>query len=251
MKKFHVLALVATLSSSLFAHNLWVDASNSDVLKADMIYGHSFPAPESIAPERVKLFDDIKVYGQNYNQTLKQKGENYHFEGEALKNGAYIVHAYYKPMAWSKKADGKWEMGKTRKDIKAEVTYCGVSTMSSKRILIVGDDKGEFASKPMAKGLEFVPLSNASEFKAGEVIKFKLLKDNKPVKTNKVFGTYAGYSKADINGAFYSTTDLNGEFEFKAPVKGLWAINTKLNSDSKNPDCETFNDNASIVFEVK
>lgn len=251
MKKFYSLALVASLGSSLLAHSLWVNATNSDILKANMIYGHSFPTPELIAPERVKLFDPIKVYGQNYNQTLKQKGENYHFEGDALKDGTYIVHAYYKPMAWSQKADGKWEMNKTRKDIKEEVQYCGISTMSSKAIIIVGGDKGEFASKPMEKGLEFVPLVNASEIMSNKVVKFKLLKENKPVKTHKIFGTYAGYSDTDLKGAFFTTTDLKGEFEFKAPVKGTWTIYTTVNSDSKNPDCEIFNDKASIVFEVK
>lgn len=251
MKKFHTLALVATLSSSLFAHSLWVNASNMDVLNADMIYGHSFPTPEPIAQERVKLFDDVKVYGEHYNQTLKQKKENYHYEGDALKKGTYIVHAYYKPMVWSQKANGDWLMDKTRKDIKEEVKYCGISTMSSKAIVIVENDSGEFATKPMGKGLEFVPQINASEISSNKIIKFKLLKENKPVKAHKVFGTYGGYSKTDIKGAFFTTTDLEGEFEFKAPVKGLWSIYTTLNSNSNDPDCEIFNDKASIVFEVR
>lgn len=95
-------------------------------------------------------------------------------------------------MAWSQKVDGKWEMDKTRKDIKEAVKYCGVSTMSGKRILVVGDDKGEFATKAVTGGLEFIPLSNASEISANKIIKFKLLKDNKPVKTHQVFGTFGG-----------------------------------------------------------
>lgn len=251
MKKFHSFTLVAMFCSSLSAHTLWVNASNSDVLKADMIYGHSFPTPELIVAQRVKLFEPIKVYGQSFSKTLEQKGENYHFEADALKKGTYIIHSYYKPMAWSQKVDGKWEIDKTRKDIKEAVKYCGVSTMSGKRILVVGDDKGEFATKAVTGGLEFIPLSNASEISANKIIKFKLLKDNKPVKTHQVFGTFGGYSSSDINGAFFSTTDLNGEFEFKATTKGLWTIYTTLNSDSKNPDCEIFNDKASIAFDVK
>lgn len=251
MKRFHTLALVAILSSSLSAHSLWVNASNSDVLKADMIYGHAYPTPEAIAKERVKLFDPVKVYGENYSQTLTQKGDNWHFEGDALKNGTYIIHSYYRPMAWSERVDGKWEMDKTRKDIKEAVKYCGVSTMSAKRILVVGDDKGEFATKAITDGLEFILLNNASEIAPNKVIKFKLLKNGKPVKTHKVYGTYGGYSPDDLKGAFYSTTDLKGEFEFKAPVSGLWTVFTTLNTDSKNPDCEIFNDKASIVFDVQ
>lgn len=70
MKKFHSFTLVAMFCSSLSAHTLWVNASNSDVLKADMIYGHSFPTPELIVAQRVKLFEPIKVYGQNFSKTL-------------------------------------------------------------------------------------------------------------------------------------------------------------------------------------
>lgn len=79
------------------------------------MYGHGFPAPEAIQKERTVLFEPIKVVGNGYEEVLKQKGENYHYEGKKLAKGTYFVLAKYKPTAWIEKEDGKWEMNKTRK----------------------------------------------------------------------------------------------------------------------------------------
>lgn len=47
----------------------------------------------------------------------------------------------------------------------------------------------------MAKGLEFIPLSNASEFKTGKRVKFKLLKDSNQSKLIKFSALTQGYLK--------------------------------------------------------
>ncbi len=148
MKKVVLMVCVIVLTGvSVSAHNLWVTGKNEEVFKADMIYGHDFPHPEIIVQERTVLFDPVQVEGENLHEILTPKEKNYHFESKApLSDGTYVVKASYKPTAWIKKADGKWEMQKTRKDTDEKVVYCGISTMTGKSIVIIGDDDGTFAT---------------------------------------------------------------------------------------------------------
>lgn len=245
------LVLLMGFSAQVLAHDLWVVGENKEILRADMVYGHGFPKPEPIQQERTVLFEPIKVIGNAYEQVLTQKGENYHYEGKKLNKGAYLILAKYKPTAWIEKADGKWEMGKTRKDTAEAVKYCGVSTMSGKAILVVDGDEGEFVTRPVGKGLEITPMVKPGEIKKDTPIRFKLTRDGEPVKVGKIFGSFGGFSSNDETSvAFYATTDLKGEFEFKALKSGLWYLKTTVNTDSGNKDCEIFNDKASLSFIV-
>ena len=75
-------AALLGFTAQVQAHDLWVVGENKDVLTADIVYGHGFPAPEAIQKERTVLFEPIKVVGNGYEEVLKQKGENYHYEGK-------------------------------------------------------------------------------------------------------------------------------------------------------------------------
>ncbi len=245
-----LLSMMGLVSLS-HAHDLWVVGENTDVFKADIVYGHGFPKPEPIPQERTVLFEPIRVLGNNHEEILTQKGDNYHYEGKKLGKGTYFILAKYKPTAWIEKADGKWEMNKIRKDTTEAVKYCGVSTMSAKSIFVVDGDDGEFAKKPLGKGLEFTPLVKPGEIRKDVPVKFRLTRDGKPIKVGKVFGSFGGFSSNDeVSVAFYATTDLNGEFEFKALKEGLWYLKTTVNTDSGDKDCEIFNDKASVSFIV-
>ena len=141
MKLFTTIVLLSLMGSSAFSHVLWVQASNKDNIKADLIYGHNFTTPEVISKDRLSLFEPISIIGKNTNIVLSQEGENYHYQSKnKLKKGTYIVKATYKPTSWMETADGKWEMNKTRKDTKKEVKSCGIYSMSGKSILVVGND---------------------------------------------------------------------------------------------------------------
>lgn len=255
MNKFAAFCMAGVVATGAFGHDLWVWGENGDKFKADMIYGHNFPTPEKIKEERTVLFENVKVIGKDGEQVLKQTGENYHFEGKKLKDGVYVVNAYYKPTAWIEKADGKWEMNMTRKDTKEEVKYCGVSTMQSKAFIKVGNaSDSEAILKPIGRGLEITPTSinSIDDIKVDEVVKFKLTLNGKPVKKADIHANYNGYSSnLDMAAAGFARTDLEGNFEFRPLKKGLWYLKAKVNSDSGNPDCEVNNDNATLVFEIK
>ena len=64
-----------------------------------------------------------------------------------------------------------------------------------------GDD--DFVGSPVTKEMEFIPLVKPSEIKQGVAVKFRLVRDGKPMKTAQVFGSYAGFAKDSENtGAF-------------------------------------------------
>lgn len=245
------LLLTLATVASLNAHNLWITASNSPTLSADVVYGHHFPTPEAIAEKRVELFNSAEVLGKDFKEVLVQKGENYHFVGKApLKKGTYIVQISYKPTAWIEKEDGKWEMKKTRKDTKDKVKWCGVSSMFAKSILSIDDD-GSYATTPFGKDYEITPLVKASDIKLDKKVKFRLTKNGKPVKLHAVYGGFKGYSEDEMSYPFYAKTDLKGEFEFTPLKKGLWYLKSKLEEDTNDKDCEIRLYKTSTTFDVK
>ncbi len=243
------IALTATAAS---AHNLWVNGENKEVFEADIIYGHDFPTPEKIAEERLQLFEPLKVIGEGYSEILSQQGENHHYAGKSkLSEGTYLLEAYYKPTPWIEASGGKWHMNKTRKDFKEdEVVSCSVASMQSKRIVVIGNDDGSHAMTPIGRGLEFTPLNKASEFRQGEVVKFKLTRDGKGVKLASIKGTFEGYSSNEMSFAFYAKTDIDGTFEFKPLHPGTWYLITDTENPTDDSDCEIRLEKASIVFTV-
>ena len=252
-KALSLLGIITTLFSlQANAHDLWSVAKNGPVLEADIVYGHHFPTPEPIANDRLALFEPMIVIGEDYKEELTQKGaHDYHFEGAMLKEGTYLVLSRYKPTTWIKKADGNWEMGKTRKDTHDEVVYCGTVTKNGKMILSVGDKDGEFATQPLNRGLEITPLVSPNKIKEGELVKFKLTQDGKAVKQATILGSYGDYARNDMSVPFRAVTDLKGEFEFRPLKEGLWYLKAEQDRESGNKDCETITESATLTFDVK
>jgi len=261
MKNILKLFTIVTLGTTAYAHNLWVKGVNEDIFKAEMIYGDHFPNAEKISKERETIFEPIKLFSPKAEIPLIQKEEFYrYYANEKLQDGTYIIKAKYKPTPWIKNKDGKWEMNKTRKDSQ-NVKECGVYSMLGKSILVVGENDGEFATKPLGNEFEITPLVKASEIKEGVSIKFKVTKDGKPLKFIDVYGSVEGFlgeqhhdhhnHREGESMAFYSKTDLKGEFVFKALKSGFWYLRADYKKSSNNEDCELIGDKTTLSFEVK
>lgn len=250
---FGLVCFITFAASAAFAHNLWVNGGNKEVFEADIIYGHHFPTPETIAEERLQLFEPLKIVGKDYAESLSQQGENYHYAGKSkLPEGTYLLEAYYKPTPWVESKGEKWHMAKTRKDFeKDEVVSCSVSSMQSKRIIVINNDDGSYAMTPLGRGLEFTPLNKAGEFRQGKVVKFRLTRDGKRVKLASITGSYDGYSTNEMSFPFYAKTDIDGVFEFKPLHAGVWYLSTVTETPTNDPDCENRLEKASIVFTVE
>ena len=215
-----LLALLLGASASASAHNLWTQGENKDVFEADLIYGHEFPKPEVIPEARLVLFEAPQVISASGTQTLVQSGENYHYRHSAkLGKGTHVLLGTYKPTYWTKKADGKWAMAKTRADF-PDAQSCGLYSMSGKSFVIIDDD-GAFATKPVADA--------------------------------KVVGSPAGFNSEEVEiEAFYAETDKNGEFSFRALKPGLWYLSSEVEQAPKDPKvCDKVVDEFTLSFNVK
>lgn len=253
MKKISFFVVLVAFAASLSAHDLWVWGKQDENLSVDMVYGHHFPNPETIAKERVSIFEPVKVIGEKDEIVLKQVGkEAYHYEGEKLPKGAYILNAYYKATPWVKTTDGKWQMGKTRKDSDKDVELCLIATMQGKALISIDDGDSKIITKVIGRGLEITPMFDSlNDIKEGELLKFKLTLDGKPVQQTQIFGSYDGYASSDMATAAYAKTDLNGEFEFRPLKKGLWYLKSVVKNSTNDKDCETYQDKTTLTFEVK
>ena len=226
-KLFHIAAASLVFSflsaaPSAFAHDFWVNAARPEngVLKAEIGYGHGFPKPETIAEERVHLFDSLYLATPEEKVKLVQSGENYAYEGKKeLTKGSYMVLGYYHPTFWSNGDDGWAQKDRHQRP---DAKYCEEVSMFAKTILnIDGSDDDSFITKPTGQRLEIVPLMNPAKVKAGEKFTVQILVDGKPLKTAKLEATFGGFSDKDFK-AFSGRADLQGIIDIIPLKAGYW-----------------------------
>lgn len=218
--------VLLAVSSGAFAHDLWVNAyaPKDGVLKAELGYGHDFPAPEPIAQERLSIFNPLKLYTPDKVTEMEQKGENYAYEVSVdAQGGSYVVVGEYKPTFWSKSPEGKWSM--TSRKETPDAAYSQEAVMFGKTILNFGDSRdNSFVTKPVGLRLEIVPTVNPANIKVGDVLPMVVFLDGKAAKTVEVKGVYGGFSKSSEALAFRDKTNLQGAFDFIPLQSGYWRL---------------------------
>lgn len=249
-KKFlTALAIGFSMVSVGFAHDFWVSGSNEKQFEADIGYGHDFPHPEEIAAARVVLFSPLSIISKDDKKVLKQEGKNYHYVGDKLAKGSYILTGEYKPTFWVKDSKGKWSMDKNKKDSE-DIKYCEVAQMLAKGIIDIEGANDEFVTKPINQVLEIIPLDTPSNFKVDKPFKVQVLFEGKPLKTAEVKGTFDGFLKD--KKAFLGTTDLEGKIEILALKPGKWVLSVEHTSPYK--DLAVCDENvivSTLTFDVK
>lgn len=223
-----IFSLLLSTSSTVSAHNFWVNVSTPDAGKVltEIGYGHDFPNPEVIPEDRLHIFESPRLIGSDKTYELQQKGENYAYEGnETLKKGSYIATSLYRPTFWSNGPDGWRQQNLVERP---DATYSEEVAMYAKTIFNVdGCTSKDFSSKPVGQKLEIVPLENPATIRPGQVLPLQVLLDGKPLKTAKITGTFGGFCKGTENKAFSGTTDLKGKIDFVPLKEGFWFINTE------------------------
>ncbi|WP_216656284.1 DUF4198 domain-containing protein [Campylobacter sp. RM16188] len=232
------------------AHDFWVFGENSDKFRADIGYGHNFPHQEIIPKDEAKSFVPLAIISKDGVKTeLIQIGENYRYEGERLKKGSYILAGEYKSTFWSKDANGKWYMDKT-KDQVADSAYCMQASMYAKEVVNIDGEQDEFVTKTIGQKLEIVPLENPANFDINKPFKIQILLEGKPLKTARIDGTFDKFLKDKF--AFSATTDLEGITEVMALAPGKWILKVmhkRAFGESKRCDEEILI--ASFTFKIK
>lgn len=245
--KFGLASLL--LASASFAHEFWVDGYNSNVFKANIGYGHEFPLPEKIDPERLSIFEAVVLTDKNMKTTtLKNSGENYQFiANSALGDGTYVLSANYKPTYWIKTADSKWYAHKTRNDF-PDAQLCEKATRFAKSIINIGDSKDDYVTKPINQKFEIVPLVNPADIKVGVPFKMKVLLDGKAARGVQLKGTIEGFGEERF--AFVGPVGLNGEIEVVALKGGKWMFLVETTKKTDNKECESDWFSTSITFTI-
>ncbi len=105
--------------------------------------------------------------------------------------------------------------------------------------------------KPLGVGLEITPMVKLGEIVVNKVVKFRIIRDGKPEKNAKIFGSYDGYAEDEMSMPFYAKSDLKGEFKFKALRAGHWYLKSEIEIDSGNNDGEIKGDLTTLSFMVK
>lgn len=252
MKTIKILSIFTAfmITNIALAHDVWVFGQNGDKFTADIGFGHDFPKYEEIPKNKQKSFAPLVVVKKDGSKIeLKQTGESYHYEGDKLKEGSYLLLGEFMPTFLTQDEDGNWHDDGTKQNVK-NPKYCLHASLPAKSVINIGGSKDEFVTKPAGQRLEIIPLENPANFKVDKPFKIKVLFEGKPLKTAKIEGTLEGFLKD--KSAFYATTDLKGETEVLALKKGKWILKAthKFGFEDKNI-CDDELIIASFTFEIK
>lgn len=244
------IALCLTLclvARAAWAHDLWITcpkAKAGQKLAMEIIYGHSFPNDELIAPEEVA---EVYLMGPKGKIKAAPGADKKFVSAQPLAAGSYIAVSGNKAKFWTKAPSGY--VHKT-KDQVPEAIKCIRSVKYGKAIVNLGG-KATTVSKPLGQDLEIVPLKNPANLKMGEDLPVKVLLAGKPLPKAEVTATFAGFSK-DRAMAFYNKTNKDGMVKVKLWHPGFWMVRINQQTPYKDPvKCDTMSKTATLTFEIK
>ena len=185
------LSLAALASSSLQAHELWLNVppvSANSPLQIEMGYGENFPHGEPIPAARQSLFAPLTLIGsQGEIAAWPINSEQYRFSQRDLANGSYLVTATYKPTFWSLKPKDEGYQWRQSSKQQWPGSYCMASTMSAKAASFVGaPGENRALTQPTSARLEFVPAVDPATLKTGDTLTLTVLANGKPLADHEV-----------------------------------------------------------------
>lgn len=265
MKKILFISILAGVSATASAHELWVAAPDTapanQIFHADLAYGDRYPHGTSIPEKRVKFFKPLDLVDSNKLITpLTLVEDNYRYATiNKLKSGTYHLLATYKPTFWLKDTNGKWQQDKTLRDV-PDASHCEQTQMFGKRLLVVGNEYDEItATVPVGQPLEIVPLANPHTVKAGGVLPIQVWYQGKPLAGVTITGTSDTYLKYDPDSvnehreiqAYSAKTDKNGRANFIPLIEGEWKLHLVHQPKFDDPSvCQIHSLHATYILPV-
>ena len=232
IKRLTIICAGLGFAANCFAHDTWLSPSSysADVgqpITFDLTSGMEFPALESaIKPERVHQAR-WRVGGEEGELKEFQPGEHaLRIERAFAKQGIATLWTQLKPkeielsdedvahyleeMRASEEVQSAWAKQKGKEKWKELYTKCAKTIVEVGR----GDADGSWA-EPVGLLLEFVPVTPPGELVVGQRVRFKLLRDGKPLANLAVAFHVEGDS-----GPRYETTDAQGVVTFALEKSG-------------------------------
>ncbi len=115
-----------------------------------------------------------------------------------------------------------------------------------KAILQVADLKTEDYGTELKYPIEFIPLQNPYDMKAGDIIDFQLLYQGEPLANEVVH-----FSSDSATRASASITDEDGEFSFEIDKAGKWYVATIHMTESREAGLDYESNWATLTFEIR
>lgn len=123
------------------------------------------------------------------------------------------------------------------KDVPAGATDVKMSRMSSRlETFFSAESLSDAVFKPTGSGLEFVPVTNPSDLRAGEKATWRFLIDGKPA-ANQAFSLIPGGVRyRGVLGELRMSTDAKGEITFTLPAGGQYLLSSSWPASAPTAD---------------
>jgi uncharacterized GH25 family protein len=244
--------LLAT--APLHAHYMWLNVNDytpgeKTTAKFTVGWGHHFynPVGDILAGDD-RLGEIYLIDPAGSTIGIDPVNEFRYESAGRLAAGTYLAMVKRKEGFSTKTSEGyKQQSRKGLKDV-IHARYIG---MYGKAIINVDNSsEARVLETPVGDPLEFIPLDNPADLKAGDYFRFKLLFNGKPV-AEYVNATYVGFSQED-DWAYSTRTNSDGIGEIKILHSGPWIL--KANHKAEYPDPEEADEysyTSSLTFEIR
>ncbi|WAC74321.1 DUF4198 domain-containing protein [Roseateles sp. SL47] len=221
-------ALLLPLSAS--AHMVWLLPNTANVTGRDGVVSVDAAVSEDLFNfERALKLDTLRITGPS-GQTLEAENRSSarhreSFDVKLPEEGTYRISNVSQALMGSYKLGGETKRFRSSpaslaKDVPADAEITSLTLMTNRQQTFVSrDEPGKVQFAPEGKGLELLPLSQATDLSHGDKTKFRLLLDGKPAAdvTVKVLrdGNRYRYKLGEVS----LKTDAQGEFtvEWREP----------------------------------
>jgi uncharacterized GH25 family protein len=251
---------LCSLSQTGEAHDLKVFASRQ-TLPANggetTIYisaGHRSPVDDLIEADAIGRYDLISPTGTK--TVLEKSAGGIHANQVRLTEpGVHSVVVSKKPSVWTYVLEGETRKLKegSKKDHSGASIDFGTHYEDFGKTLVVVGKRTDQVPGPVGLDVEIVPLDPPSSWKPGQDIRFRVIKNGKPVPIATVLARYLG-SKPDDAWNYATESNRNGEFTIRPSQAGTWIIGIEFRNLTKGEirDLYDFEANSTtLTFEVE
>jgi uncharacterized GH25 family protein len=246
--------LTLFLAVSAHAHYMWLNVndytpSGKSTAKFTIGWGHHFYNPVGdilVGGDRLGEIYLIDPSGERI--AVDPQNEFQYESAKRLGTGTYLAIVKRKEGFSTKTTDGYKQQSRKGLENVIHSRYIG---MYGKAIINVGRSSEAGAIEtPVGDALEFIPLDNPADLKAGDYFRFKLLFQGEPV-AEYVNATYLGFSQED-DWAYSTRTDSKGIGEIKILHSGPWILKANHKADYPDPEeADEYSYTSSLTFEVR
>ncbi|MEM6817706.1 MAG: DUF4198 domain-containing protein [Pseudomonadota bacterium] len=271
--RFVVFLAFSFACSSVFAHDTFLKLDRHylqpNTRASVVLTNGTFETSEnSVALER---FRDSRITGPDSNSSLTPEASQWTvterlntLSFETGDSGTYCVGVSIKPRVLEMtvasferylRNDGVLDILEARQSSgPADGLIAEEYSKHVKALFQVGDKRTDSVLEPFGYPIEIVPLENPFDLSVGGILPVKVLRDGVPVKQQRVYASYAGFStRSDSEAhldAVATKTDENGIAQIPIEAAGRWYVRLIHMVPRTEPGLDYESNWATLTFEI-